>query len=238
MSTTRDHSGDTCVSRVPIFGALSAADLDAVAERAVPTHVDKGEVVYRAGQPISQLMVVHRGRIRVSRYGPDGHEQLIRVLGAGDFIGETAFLGGERPDHWATAMASSQLCVFRHADLAGLVATHPSIGLGILTTISRRLTEVEGRLTALVSTDVDVRLADYLLDLPSRRGEGVVRVRLPLPKKDIASLLGTTPETLSRTLARLAVDGLIAPQGVHDVDLLDPEALVELAAGRPIPGRV
>lgn len=232
MSTTRAHSGDTCVSRVPIFAGLSATEQDAVAERAVPTRVDKGEVLYRAGQPISQLMVVHHGRIRISRYGPDGHEQLIRVLGPGDFTGEAAFLAGERPDHWATAMAPSQLCVFRHDDLAGLVAEHPSIGLGILTTISRRLTEAEGRLTALVSADVDVRLADYLLDLPSRQVDGVVRVHLPLAKKDIASLLGTTPETLSRTLARLASDGLIALHGVRDVDLIHPEELVELAAGR------
>ena len=237
MSTTRAHSGDTCLSRVPIFGALSAADQEAVAERAVPTRVDKGEVLYRAGQPVSQLTVVHHGRVRISRYGPDGHEQLIRVLGPGDFIGEAAFLSGERPDHWATAMAPSQLCVFRHADLAGLVAAHPSIGLGILTTISRRLTEAEGRLTALVSTDVDVRLADYLLDLPSRRVDGVVRVHLPLAKKDVASLLDTTPETFSRTLTRLASDGLIALHGVRDVDLLDPEALVELATGRGVSPR-
>ena len=237
MSTTRAHSGDTCLSRVPIFGALSAADQEAVAERAVPTRVDKGEVLYRAGQPVSQLTVVHHGRVRISRYGPDGHEQLIRVLGPGDFIGEAAFLSGERPDHWATAMAPSQLCVFRHADLAGLVAAHPSIGLGILTTISRRLTEAEGRLTALVSTDGDVRLADYLLDLPSRRVDGVVRVHLPLAKKDVASLLDTTPETFSRTLTRLASDGLIALHGVRDVDLLDPEALVELATGRGVSPR-
>lgn len=222
-------AADTCVSRVPIFGALTEEQQLAVAEFAVPTRVEKGEVLYRAGQSVSQLMVVHRGRIRISRYGPDGHEQLIRVLGPGDFTGEAAFLSGERPDHWATAMAASQLCVFRHQDLSALVARHPSIGLGMLATISRRLSETEGRLTALTTADVDARLADYLLDLPAQRVDGVARLRLPLAKKDIASLLGTTPETLSRTLARLAAEDVIALRGVREIDLLDADALAELA---------
>lgn len=234
MSRTRDDSGqgDSCVSHVPIFHGLSAEDQDAVAGRAVPTSVGKGEVLYRAGQSTSQLLVVHRGQVRISRYSPDGHERLIRVLGTGDFIGEEAFLSGQRPDHWATAMADSRLCVFRHDDLAGLVAEHPRIGLGILTAVSRRLAETEHRLAALASVDVTVRLADYLLDLPSRRVEGVVRLHLPLAKKDVASLLGTTPETLSRSLAHLARDGVVALHGARDVDLVDPDALMELAAGR------
>lgn len=219
---------DTCVSRVPIFAALAEGDQAAVARFAVPTRVEKGEVLYRAGQPVSQLMVVHRGRVRIARHGPDGHEQLIRVLGPGDFIGEAAFLTGDRPDHWATAMATSQLCVFRHQDLSDLVARHPSIGLGILGTISRRLSEAEGRITALASADVEGRLADYLLDLPARRVDAGARVRLPLAKKDVASLLGTTPETLSRTLSRLAADGLLALPGPREVDLLDPDGLARL----------
>lgn len=232
MSVTRAPARPTCVSRVPIFGGLAAADQESVAGRAVPTRLDKGEVVYRAGQSISQLMVVHSGRIRITRYGPEGQERLIRVLGPGDFIGEAAFLSGERPDHWATAMEPSRLCVFRHDDLAGLVADHPSIGLGILTAVSRRLAETERRLTALTSAEVDVRLADYLLDLPTRRIGGVVRLHLPLPKKDIASLLGTTPETLSRTLTRWAGKGIVALPAVREVDLLDPAAMLALARGR------
>lgn len=232
ITTGQPAQGDTCVSTVPIFGRLSYEDQAAVAERAVPTKVAKGEVIYRAGQATSQLLVVHKGRIRISRYTPDGHEQLIRVLGPGDFIGEASFLTGERPDHWATAMADSMMCVFRHDDLAGLVAEHPSIGLGILTTVSQRLSETEHRLVGLAVADVDVRLADYLLDLPSRQVDGVVRLRLPLAKKDIASLLGTTPETLSRTLARMAQDGLIALQGPRELDLLDPDALIDLTTGK------
>lgn len=217
---------------MPIFSGLAAADQESVAGRAVPTRVDKGEVIYRAGQPISHLLVVHSGRIRIARYGPDGQERLIRVLGPGDFVGEATFLSGERPDHWATAMEPSRLCVFRHDDLAGLVADHPSIGLGILTAVSRRLAETERRLTALTSTEVDVRLADYLLDLPTRRVDRVLRLSLPLPKKDIASLLGTTPETVSRTLTRWAGDGIVALPGIREIDLLDPAALLGLATGR------
>lgn len=234
MSTTTIPvlAQETCVSRVPIFGALSRRDQDAVAGHARPLHVAKGETIYRAGQATSQLMVVHSGRIRISRYAPDGHEQLLRVLQPGDVVGEAAFLTGDRPDHWATAMEPSRMCVFRHDALAALVAEHPSIGMGILATVSRRLAETERRLTVLSSADVHVRLADYLLDLPSRRVDGRLRVHLPLTKKDVASLLGTTPETLSRALARLARDGVVELRGTRDIDLLDPVALLDRASCR------
>ncbi|WOP18641.1 Crp/Fnr family transcriptional regulator [Raineyella sp. LH-20] len=192
----------------------------------------KSDVLYRAGEPVAQLLVVHRGRIRIVRMTPGGHERLVRVLGPGDFIGEGAFLTGERPDHWATALSDAQLCVFRHEDLAGLVAEHPSIGLGMLSALSRRLSETERRWAAGSSAEVDVRLADYLLDLPARRTGGVAQLSLPMAKKDIASLLGTTPETLSRALARMARDGLVTLRGARGIELSDPDRLLDLASGR------
>lgn len=229
---TDPDDGGGCVAHVPIFRALSAADRAAVARKAVPTAVSKGDVLYRAGEPVSQLMVVHRGAIRISRLTSAGRERLIRVLGPGDFIGEGVFLTGDRPDHWATAMDDGQLCVFRHEDLAGLVADHPGIGLGMLGALSRRLDETEHRLAALGSADLDARLADYLLDLPSERDGATVRIRLPMAKKDIASLLGSTPETLSRALARMVRGGVIALHGTRDIDLLDADRLLVLAGGR------
>jgi len=217
---------DLCVSRVPIFRGLEPAELAAVARLAHPVHLSQGEVAYHAGTAPGRLLVVHQGRLALTHRDADGHQQVVRVLQAGDFIGEEAFLSGSRPDHDAVAATDGQLCTFSHADLAGLVRRHPGIAVQMLRTVSSRLADADRRLAALARTDVSARLAGYLLELPVRLdGDGQPVIELPMARKVIASYLGTTPESLSRALTALTRAGTIRPQGRRDLVLLDPDAL-------------
>lgn len=200
---------DSCVSRVPVFASLSTADQQTVEDLARPTHLWAGESAYGADDDLSKLLVLHTGRLKIYRLSPDGSEHLIRVLGPGDFTGETSVFTGQRPDDYATALEDCQLCVFGHDDLEALITTHPAIGLRLLAAVSARLSEAEHRLNSLTSRDVESRLAEYLLELRSSWRGGVATVSLPLAKKDVASLLDTTPESLSRALKSLAGQGLI-----------------------------
>lgn len=220
---------DLCVARVPLFQGLTHDEQVEVAQVARPTRVGRGEQVYAPGSDVSQLMVVHTGKVKISRVSADGHEQIVRVLGPGDFAGESAFITGARPDHFATAMEPGSMCVFRHADLDRLVREHPSVGLRMLQGVSRRLEETESRLASVISGDVSSRLASYLVSLPARHtGEGPT-VSLPLAKKDIASLLDTTPESLSRQLRRLTDTGVIAQRAGGRITITDLDALLEQA---------
>lgn len=225
-------SDDLCVRRVPIFQGLSDPELAAVAALARPVRLRRGEVAYTAGAPVGTLLVVHRGRVSLTHRTPDGREQVVRVLEAGDFAGEDAFLSGARPDHDVVAAADTQLCTFSHADLARLVSDHPGIALRMLQTLSARLSEADRLLASMSGQDVASRVANYLLDLPATRDDaGRAAVRLPLPKKAIASYLGTTPESFSRAVAALTRAGIIEPAGADGVLVLDPAAL-EARAGR------
>ncbi|QAY60349.1 Crp/Fnr family transcriptional regulator [Microbacterium protaetiae] len=224
------QTDDLCVTRVPLFQGLTREQQLEVARVARPTRFARNEQIYPAGSEMSQLMVVHTGRVKISRITPDGREQLLRVLEPGDFAGESAFLSGARSDHEATGVEAGSLCAFRHADLGRLVEKHPGIGWRMLQSVSRRLDATESRLAAVISGDVSARLAGYLLSLPvqARGGAGVV-VAMPLPKKDIASLLDTTPESLSRQLRRLSDSGLIRQQPKRRVEITDVDALTALA---------
>lgn len=223
---------ELCVQRVPLFRGLSHEEQLQVAATARPTRVRREEQVYAAGADVSQLMVVHTGRIKISRISPDGHEQIVRVVGPGDFVGESAFLGGGRPDHFATALEPGSMCVFRHRDLSALIGEHPSIGLRMLQGVSRRLEETEARLASVISGDVTSRLAAYLLSLPGRRVGPHLVVELPLAKKEVASLLDTTPESLSRQLRRLADSGVLDVRAGRLIGITDVDALVALSSER------
>ena len=219
---------DTCVSRVPVFANLSADDQRRVARLARPTSLQAGETAYSADDDLAQLMVVHTGRLKVFRLSADGSEQIVRVLGPGEFTGETSVFTGRRPDDYAGALDECRLCVFRHDDLEALIRTHPEIGLRMLATVSERLSDTEYRLSSLTSRDVESRLADYLLGLPSTWRDGGAVVTLPLAKKDVASLLDTSPESLSRALKSLAGQGLIAIGPGRAVSVIEPDRLQRL----------
>lgn len=219
---------DTCVSRVPIFAGLSAPDQERVAVLARPMHLREGDV---ASSPTSdaQLMVVHTGQLRISRLSADGSQQLIRVLGPGEFTGEAAVLSGRSPDDHTIAAGESQLCVFHHHDLAALVREYPQIGLRMLTTVAERLSDAEDRLNALTTRGVESRLAAYVLDLPRTRSGGTSPVTLPLAKRDVASLLDTTPESLSRALRSLAGKGAITIGAGRSLSIERPALLQQIA---------
>ncbi|THJ67481.1 Crp/Fnr family transcriptional regulator [Arthrobacter echini] len=223
---------DLCVTRVPIFQGLTFQEQVRVADFARPVLAEKGEIVQFPGQPVSRLLVMHSGQLKVSRAAANGQEQILRTVSDGDVVGERAFLTGRRPSDLAVALEDSRMCVFDHADLAILLRDYPDISRRMLHTLSDRLSSVERLLAAITSSDVTARVAAYLLDLPGSIRDGAATVRLPMAKQEVASYLGTTPETLSRRLAALAASGLIELDGRRNVRILDVDALEDVATPR------
>jgi CRP/FNR family transcriptional regulator, anaerobic regulatory protein len=220
---------DLCVSRVPIFQGLTFEEQLRVAELARQVQVAKGETVHTPGQSMSRLLVMHSGQLKVSHTSANGQEQLLRTVTEGDVVGERSFLTGHRVNDLVVALEDSRMCVFDHGDLSGLLRDYPDVGLRMLRTLSDRLTSVERLLAAITSSDVSARIAAYLLDLPGSIRDGVATVWLPMAKQEVASYLGTTPETLSRRLATLSASGLIELEGRRGVTILDIDGIERVA---------
>lgn len=218
-----------CVARVPLFMGLTNEQLLEVAALARPIHRKQGETIHGPGDDLSQLLVLHSGRVRIWHLDASGAERLVRVIEPGEFIGEAAFVTGTRPDHFTSALTDVELCSFDHSELQWLVDQYPAITLQMLRSMSARLETAEQFIAELTTTPVAARLARYLIDLPrTRSASGEVELRLPLAKKDVASLLGTTPETLSRQLNSLSESGHITVKG-RGVTLLNERGLFEQA---------
>ena len=223
-------SGDTCITRVPIFSNLDTEQQLEVARFARPIHAEAGERVMTAGSPERRLLVVHTGRVRVVHLLANGREHVVRVLGEGDVIGEDAFVLGRRPTHHAYADTDTELCTFDHSDLAKVVAKFPKVAVRMLQVQSERLANAERMLAAMGGADVSARLASYLLDLPSKNVPDGVGVELPMAKKDVASHLGTSPETLSRRLRDWADAGILETRGRRELIIRDVDALIAQAS--------
>lgn len=223
---------ELCIARVPIFQGLTRQEQLHVAEFVHPTCVDKGETVHSPGQSVSRLLVMHSGQLKVSRTAANGEEQILRTVTDGDVVGERAFLTGRPAVDLVVALEDSRMCVFGHADLSALLRDYPDISQRMLRTLSDRLSSVERLLAAITSSDVNTRVAAYLLDLAGSTRAGVANVRLPMAKQEIAAYLGTTPETLSRRLGALSASGIIEVHRRRDISILDIGALEHAATPR------
>ncbi|WP_308467406.1 Crp/Fnr family transcriptional regulator [Rathayibacter soli] len=224
------------VARVPLFSQLTADQLHDVAGRVRPRRFEAGEQLYGAGDTVPTLMILHSGRVKIYRITESGHEQVIRVLEAGDFLGETMFMSGAPADHFAATVETTDLCTIHHDDVRDYLLRFPSVAVTMLETLSDRLGDTERQLSSLVGDGAEHRVAHYLLDLAQTAGntsqgsttQGATTLQLPIAKKDIASYLGLTPETLSRKLSQFDDAGWIRLHPRRRIDLIDSAALAAL----------
>ena len=218
--TDHEHH-DNCIESVPIFRDLTHDEMIEVALITTPLKLKKGEMVYMAGDQGGILFVMHKGRVKISRLNANGKEQVLRVLGPGDFMGELSLFSALPHTDNAEVQEASTMCVIDGSKLKELMAKYPSIAFKVMDVLSRRLDTAQTLLEVISLNSVEQRLAQALLTLSS----GTNEVNLKMSKGDLASQLGMSQETLSRKLSVFQEDGLIKMEGRKKIHLLDREAL-------------
>lgn len=223
LGSAHQHLG--CVSLVPIFNHLEPEQMKEIMQVVRSVSFKKGELMYNAGELSDSLYIVNQGQIKIYHLTEDGKEQMIRLLNHGDFTGELALFQQSVHEAYAEAMVDSEICMINGADLEKLLHKYPTIAMKILKEFSNRLAHSERHTTSVATERVETRLALYLVDLFEQNKNGQT-VTLPMSKKDLASFLGTTPETLSRRLADFETAGYIQQQGQRHIKLLNIDELL------------
>jgi len=211
-----------------LFSYLGASDLTRLARIADQRRYRKGEAIFSEGDEAENFLVLLRGQVKIFKLAPDGREQILRVVRAGESFGEAAALSGGSFPAGAEALAPSLAARFSAAAFREVLAASPQLALNLIVAMSELLRGFAALVDAVSLRDVSSRLAKYLLDQAARAGEDTFR--LELPKRALASRLGTVPETLSRSLRRLKERRVIAECGDR-IRLLDHRALSRIAAG-------
>jgi len=196
-------------------------DLAALARfRALP----RGEVVFSQGEPASSLYLVETGLLKVSRLSASGRELTLMLGGPRQLVaGVSAFVEGATHSAGCVALEDSVVLVLEATAVRHLTYRSPALAEAVLTSFARRHAELLARLEDLLFTDLNARLAAYLLDRTPSQGCH------PLPtNSELAALLGTVPELVSRKLGEFYRQHYI---GLHrrSVRILDEEALRRLA---------
>lgn len=190
----------------------------------------KGQIIFSEGEDGTGFYLVLKGRVKVFKLSPEGKEQILHILGPGEPVGEVAMFSGECFPAGAQAMEETRLLFFPREAFVEMIRRDPSVALRMLAVLAKRLRKFTALIEDLSLKEVPSRLAGYLLEHERSVRTGSC-FNLEIPKAQLASLLGTIPETLSRILARMASEGLIQLDGTRGIRILDKEGLEELAQG-------
>lgn len=215
--TTLAHSPQLEVlRRMPLFGHL---ELDVLRDLLRSMRIRRwygGAIIAGQHEPGEALFILVKGRARVALFGESGREMTLRTLAPGDFFGEAALLdGGPHPAHVVAEEDVEVLSLRRDAFRRHLQA-HPETAMRLLGELAGKLRRSSAMVESLSLLDVSARLTRTLVELAEQQGEilgdGLLLRRRPT-QQELANMVGTCRETVSRTLSAMARKGLVACRG-------------------------
>ncbi|WP_138430934.1 Crp/Fnr family transcriptional regulator [Fodinibius saliphilus] len=197
---------------VPFFQDLSEEQLRKVNKKFTANHYSKGETIYRQGDSATMLRVVVAGNVKLAAHTLEGESVLLDMLQPGDFFGNP--MAGSKDIYDETAENQTSTCILsiRISDFKEVMSRYPSVAMSVLDIMADRLNESRQRIQHLTTLPVKKRLAHILVTLGNKFGEKHSRgllIQLPLSRKDLANMAGTSAETTSRIMSQFQEDGLI-----------------------------
>jgi len=213
-----------CISIVPIFNHLDPEEMKEIVKETNSIKHPHGHTIYHAGDKSDGLYIVHKGRVKIYRLSDTGKEQIVRILGPGDFTGELSLFTESVHDAYAESMETVELCVMSREKFQVFLMKYPSISLKVLTEFSSRLSKTEKQSASIAMESAETRVAMYLANLVEEQQQKIVK--LPMSRKDIASHIGTTPETVSRKLTDFEDTGWIKQVNQNTIKIIDLDALL------------
>jgi CRP/FNR family transcriptional regulator len=220
------------LKQVPLFAGLTAPQYDELAMIITLQDYARGQSIFAEGDPGTGFYVVMEGLVKIYKLSIEGKEQILHIFGPGEPFAEAAvFIGSTFPAH-ALALEKSRTIFIPRRAFIELIQANPALAMNMLAALSMRLKKFAHLIEDLSLKEVPGRVAAHLLYLSTQQGDSDT-VKLNIGKAQLASLLGTIPETLSRILSKLGKQGLISSDGPQ-ITILDRDGLEDLAMGEKL----
>jgi CRP-like cAMP-binding protein len=212
------------LKNLPLFGALSAEELDRVSAGTTRVLAPAGRVLFRRGEPCSDFYVIVYGQVKLAFTGSDGAEKVVEILGPGQSFGEPFMFLDEPHVGFAETLADSLLLLIGKAALFAEIDRNPRFARKMLALLAERLHRMIADIEAYTLKSSAQRVIGYLLrDVPSDTHSSL-EVKLSAAKGVVASRLSITREHFSRVMHEFVQAGLIEMSG-RSIRIPDPARL-------------
>jgi CRP-like cAMP-binding protein len=227
MATESPHC-EVCGLRAgSVFCCLSGEALGVLDEEKAFREYQRGQVLYYEGDPPFALYCIRSGQVKLCCTGNRAEQQILRLVGPGETIGYAAILENQPHATTAEAITATKACTVSRNTLTRLIRQSPDLALTLMARLAVELRAAERQLLSMSQESVKQRTANVLLMLSEGSG-GESNIKSPIRRKEMAQIIGTTPETLSRVLNRFSEAGMVTRTRA-EIRIRDPIALRKLA---------
>lgn len=213
------------LQQIPLFSSLKESELDAIDRVSITKIFPKDKIILLEDEEGDTLFIIIKGKVKVTTYSESGKEVIFSILNAGDFFGEMSLLDGKPRSATVVSMEDAQIQLIRRTEFYRLLENHPRIALRLLEELASRLRKADERIESLAILDVTGRIAGILLQFAEDRGiinNSEVIIKSRPTHQELANMVGTTRETVTRVLKQLEDKSYIMMAG-KDVTILNVE---------------
>ncbi len=204
------------ITQADLFASISVDAINDLAERASLRRVAAHGTIVSQDEPGDSMFLIVSGRVKVGIFGENGREVTLSVLRQGQCFGEMSLFDGKERSANCIATEPTTLVVLHRQDLLRHIARHPATALNLLGEMASRLRRADESIAQLALCDVNERLVHKLICLAEEEGteaaEGILVRRRPT-QQELANMIGSCRETISRAFNQLAREGLIIARG-------------------------
>jgi CRP-like cAMP-binding protein len=203
------------------LASLNPEDLSKISDAKACAHFKKGDVLMSEGSRPTGVYCIHNGKVKLSKMGTEGKDQILRFAHDGDILGYRSLLSGETLSATIQALDETHACFIPKAALFDMIETNPKFSLDLMKMACHELGEAGKIITNLAQKTVKERLAEVLLIIHKTFGENSEgELDISLTREEIANMVGTATESVIRLLSEFKEEGYIELKG-RRIKILD-----------------
>ncbi len=210
-------ASQSSIDSLPLFACLSEKDRQELAKHAVEVPIQKGQFIFREGDPADWFHIVQHGNVKCVKSNPEGREVTLKVLMPGDlFCCEASAFSGDSHPGCAQSMGDGTVLKIHRTAMLDIIQRNPEAAVSIINYLSQRLRESQDNAKGFALDRAEQRVAALLVNLAERSGiqeDKGLRISVRLTHQDLADMAGLTKETTSRILSRFKKIQIIAGHG-------------------------
>ena len=199
------------LSKIFLFESLTEEQIDLFRKFTSIKEIGKGDFLFSEGQPATAFFYVASGSVKVYKLSAEGNEQILHIQQTGDLIAEAVIFEFDTYPAYAQALEKTALVRISKNEIRDLLRHFPEISFQIMRAYSRRIRQLVNKIEEISLFDVKSRLANYLVKNCTFKNNQHI-CNLSFSKKDLAAVLGTIPETLSRAFNHFKKEKILVEQ--------------------------
>jgi CRP/FNR family transcriptional regulator, cyclic AMP receptor protein len=213
--TPADRTKDALdtLRNIGLFSSVTSEDLASVASLLIERRFPKHKTIVEEGLPGDYMYIISEGRVSVSKLSDDGREKILEFLEDGDFFGEMSLLDNAPRSASVRALTETRVLALSRSDFLAVLQRSPDLAMAVIQELTRRLRQVDEQASSLSFQRVQERTKGLLQRLAKDPGQQGRLATPPLTHQQIADMIGTSRETVTRALKDLKQQGWLAQEG-------------------------